>query len=174
MCFLANIEASDWIAISSVIVALCALGISIWQGFLSRQHAHLSARPIIESNFNNHGSVGLEIYNAGLGPAVLTSFKAIYKQQEFDMFRGSELEKLVDLLVENRSDLPLMTFSFRIPSNHSAIAPGDVVKLLTITCDWDVIVQRMRRAFSQIELKITYQDIYGKTFDCHHVSGVNA
>ena len=171
---LADLKASDWIAISSVVVALCALGISIWQGFLSRQHAHLSARPIIESNFNNHGEVGVEIFNAGLGPAVLTSFQAIYKEQEFDMFRGSEVERLAELLIDNRADLPLMKFNFRIPTNHSAIAPGDTVKLLNVACEWDVVVQRMRRAFTQIELKITYQDIYGKSFTCHHISGANA
>lgn len=174
MRFFAGLDASDWIAASSVVVALCALGISIWQGFLSRQHSHLSARPIIESNFNNHGEVGLEIYNAGLGPAVLTSFKALYKQQEFDMFRGSELERLVDLLIETRSDLPLIKCSFRVPSIRSTIAPGDTVKIVKVTCDWDVVIQRIRHVFSQIELKISYKDIYGKTFSCHHKSGINA
>lgn len=174
MKFLASLQPSDWIAISSVVVALCALGISIWQGILARHHSHLSAKPIIESNFNPSGEIGLEIYNAGLGPALLTKFTAIYQQEEFDMFRGTEHKRLLDSVVANKNFLSVMSINYRVPSENSVLAPGEVVKIMSVTSDWENALEGLRSSFSGIELKLSFNDIYGKSFSCHHKSGINA
>ena len=50
----------DPVATSSIIISICALFISIWQGFVSRQHNVLSFRavPFINFQSENDGKVG--------------------------------------------------------------------------------------------------------------------
>ena len=172
--FLALMQPSDWIAISSVVVAICAFVISVWQGFLARRHAHLSARPIMESNFNSGSEAGLEIYNAGLGPALLTNFTAIYQGTHFDLFRGSEHERLLHALITNKSFFPVLSINSRVPSQYSAIAPSEVVRVLSVTSGYESTLDGIRSSFSEIKLNISYKDIYGKRFICHHKSGINS
>jgi len=64
------------IAVASTFIALCALGISVWTGFLTRQHNRLSVMPKLEiyKNFDDEWS-GLYISNLGFGPAKLVEFK---------------------------------------------------------------------------------------------------
>ncbi|SEA68158.1 hypothetical protein SAMN04488051_10589 [Alkalimonas amylolytica] len=58
-------------ALSSMLVAVCALVISIWQSYSIQQHNKLSLRPYLEahSNLDEDGSWDLYIHNQGMGPA---------------------------------------------------------------------------------------------------------
>ena len=58
-------------ALCSMLVALCALLISIWQGYSMQQHNQLSLRPYLETELNTKldGRWELFINNNGLGPA---------------------------------------------------------------------------------------------------------
>lgn len=63
-----------WIEGAAVVIALCALGVSIWQGWVTRQHARLSVQPYLSirkkiNEERKHGA--LEIINSGLGTATI-------------------------------------------------------------------------------------------------------
>ncbi|EJI87042.1 MAG: hypothetical protein PHE38_07785 [Alishewanella agri] len=66
-------------ALSSMLVAVLALAISIWQSYNIQQHNKLSLRPYLEAEFNTTLEDGWELYinNQGLGPAQVTDVKYI-------------------------------------------------------------------------------------------------
>lgn len=60
----------------SIAVAGCALGLSVWQGYIQRVHNHVSVEPRInayfQSNEGNH-THGLYLINNGMGPGYVES-----------------------------------------------------------------------------------------------------
>jgi len=64
------------IAFSAMLIALCAVIISIYEGYSNRKHARLSVRPLvtISGAVNENGS-GWKLGNAGLGPALVRWFE---------------------------------------------------------------------------------------------------
>lgn len=63
--------------ISSAIIALCALGYTVWQGKQAQKHNKSSFRPRLVSWSNQDSSKGIyvvDIINNGLGPALIESF----------------------------------------------------------------------------------------------------
>lgn len=62
--------------IATVAIALCALLLSIWQGYLQRQHDHVSLEPRINAYFKIDGRTdqwGIYVFNNGMGPAYIES-----------------------------------------------------------------------------------------------------
>jgi hypothetical protein len=66
----------DVVAYGAAVVALAALGVSVWQGILTRDHNRLSVLPVLfaysDFTLGAEGS-GLFIANRGGGPAILNS-----------------------------------------------------------------------------------------------------
>lgn len=62
-----------------MLVAVCALMISIWQSYSIQQHNKLSLRPYLEAEINFSPEDGWDLYinNQGLGPAQVTDVKYI-------------------------------------------------------------------------------------------------
>jgi hypothetical protein len=69
-------QASDCIALSSVEIALCALGISVWQGYVAREHNELSILPLlhVDKEAREGNDIELVVINHGLGPAIIIDF----------------------------------------------------------------------------------------------------
>ena len=93
------------IEICTVVIALCALFLSIWQGYTTRQHNKLSVTPrlaiwVLEDEIANKLLIRLE--NNGVGPAIINSIEIIIDDEiiiEIDdtNFEASE-SKILDLL----------------------------------------------------------------------------
>ena len=66
-----------------IFISMCALGLTIWQGYLTRKHNKLSVKPIIDSMQDSHGSsFKLSIENHGLGVALVSDIKYFLKETE--------------------------------------------------------------------------------------------
>ena len=76
-------DISDYISLSSAIIALSAMGIAVWQGYLARKHNILSVTPNLQINTNSVDGILLSLLNNGLGPAVIESFKIICGEKEY-------------------------------------------------------------------------------------------
>ena len=64
--------------ISSAVIALCALGLTIWQACITRRHNKLSVRPHLttwtHSDRANH-LYAVDLLNNGIGPAFIQTFQ---------------------------------------------------------------------------------------------------
>lgn len=85
-----RISWEKWTAISTILMALCALGTSFWQGYTLKQHNKLSVRPMLqfEANFqrNSDNKIFYEVLvnNNGLGPAEVIEAKFILNGHIYD------------------------------------------------------------------------------------------
>lgn len=85
-----NISWEKYTALSSMLVAACALMISLWQGYSMQQHNKLSLRPYLETelNYNEDGSWDLYINNNGVGPAEVTEVRWFADGEEYGDHRS--------------------------------------------------------------------------------------
>lgn len=61
---------------ASLTIAVAAVAIAVWSGYLTRRHNRLSVAPRLRINHRFRGvagGYGVRIVNAGLGPAIVTS-----------------------------------------------------------------------------------------------------
>ncbi len=85
-----RISWEKWTAISTILMAICALGTSFWQGYTLKQHNKLSVRPMLqfEANFqpNSDNKISYEVLvnNNGLGPAEVIKAQFILNGQTYD------------------------------------------------------------------------------------------
>ncbi|MDH1071594.1 hypothetical protein N5C93_01985 [Pseudomonas nitroreducens] len=66
--------------IATVAIALCALLLSIWQGYLQRQHDHVSLEPRVNAYFKTDARTdqwGIYVFNNGMGPAYIESLDVL-------------------------------------------------------------------------------------------------
>jgi hypothetical protein len=80
-------DASISIALASAVVALCALGVTFWQGYLMRQHNKISVRPKLTATENYEDTdkaraISFELINSGFGPAIIKDFILVYDGEE--------------------------------------------------------------------------------------------
>lgn len=102
-------NANDWsviTGISGAVIALCALGLSIWQGCLARRHNRLSFRPHLTTWTCSDAEKGfymVELINHGIGPAVIEDF-SVKVDGRLVPGNGSErLEKALKIVLPNLS-----------------------------------------------------------------------
>jgi hypothetical protein len=98
-------HASSLIAVLSPIVALCALGVSIWQFRTNRKHYELSSQPLLDVVVR-HGSdrgVGIHLINHGLGPAIIRSARLTAGTKHYNLLSTSELQQLAGDIAETIS-----------------------------------------------------------------------
>jgi hypothetical protein len=86
-----------WATISAIrartmIIAVCALGTSLWQGYTIQKHNRLMVQPILDEEVNTDANGGWDSYvlNSGLGPAKV--LRADYRVD------GKAVESLGDAL----------------------------------------------------------------------------
>ena len=70
----------DWqivIGIASIVIASCAVIVSVWHGWVTRKHNKLSCKPHLTTwNYSaeKEGCYAVELMNNGLGPALIKEF----------------------------------------------------------------------------------------------------
>jgi hypothetical protein len=91
---------TEIIAISSVVIAVCALGISIWQGYIARQHNKLSVVPILHVDLDTTEGKDIEIVsvNNGVGPAIITHFTVYCDDVAYDFPDTTKYREIVQKL----------------------------------------------------------------------------
>src|SRR5712672_755633 len=79
----------------AAIIALCALGLTVYQAGIARRHNRLSVRPSLTSF--THRAVGhdarfaVTLENNGLGPAVIDSFEVTLGGQPLNVHNRDEV-----------------------------------------------------------------------------------
>lgn len=86
----------------TVVVAVAAIALSVWEGYENRRHNRLSVLPQLENRTSTHREAPDTLYtlryalaNTGLGPAFLTNI-LIFREGEL-IFDGAESRSYTDL-----------------------------------------------------------------------------
>ena len=97
-------EELSWAAIgglSSAVIALCALGFTIWQGVVARRHNKLSVTPHLTTwnhSDQNKKLYSIELLNNGIGPALIKSFAIQVDRQTINGEGTEPIEKALKIL----------------------------------------------------------------------------
>lgn len=143
-------------AISTVIVAMVAVGVSVWQGFVARRHNRLSVTPTIR--FDTYLDTSkLLLINTGVGPAIIEKM-------------------IVTVDGKNVEEYELLHAAFRRlgiqgadwityqPDRREAMAVGEKIVLFERP-EIDVeFQQRINEALRRLEIHIFYESIYKDSF----------
>jgi hypothetical protein len=78
-------EASDYIAIASVLIALLIFGFTVLQCMQTRKHNQLSVKPFLDFLWvdNHKKGIKFEISNLGVGPAFLSKVDFLWMVKNF-------------------------------------------------------------------------------------------
>lgn len=139
----------NWISLSAVFIALCALFLSIYEGYSNRKHNQISVKPLIllDSGKNETGS-GFRIRNSGLGPALIKWFSV-----EIDGKLMPHWKAFIEEL-----GLPLSgDYSYMNPSEKSILLPGEKENLFWAMGAKDSALRKIKR---KIIIKICYCSLY--------------
>jgi len=156
---------SDYIAIASAIVALCALGTSLWQGYVTRTHNVLSVRPYLDLLISQKRGepFGIEIQNNGTGPAILISIIAIVNGKSYDLSHEQPLIDLTSILVCKKLTYDATRFAHEA---RSVFPPTSIIPLLTITptSGEDQFWNHINRTCKSLRIELRYRCIYGRSY----------
>jgi hypothetical protein len=159
----------DSIALASAIVALCALVTSIWQGLVTRRHARLSARPIIEAEAHSHKNPGIMISNIGLGPAKIIKLAVVLGGDHFNLLTDGGHQNLTEALVSEDQDR--QSVHHYVPRIGTTLGAGEKVLLLSIpaAAEKPTLSAEIAGKFRAMALHVEYESIYEERIAVTHV-----
>ncbi|MGB7814820.1 MAG: hypothetical protein WBL28_00545 [Methylotenera sp.] len=89
---------------SSSVIAICALALTIWQAYITRQHNKLSVAPYLTTWSHadvDNGFYSIEIMNNGIGPALIKTFLVYIDGVEIKGQESETVEKATAILFGN-------------------------------------------------------------------------
>jgi len=134
------------------LVAIAALAISIWQGWLMRQHNILSVRPVLDF-VRKADPAALVLQNGGLGPALLYELKVGTRNIPLQVASDAGWEDVC-------KDLGIVQNGYfqYVVQDCTVISPGDQITLLRAP---GVPDSELSEALRAIHAEASYKCIYG-------------
>ncbi|MDX3773388.1 hypothetical protein QE250_04605 [Chromatiaceae bacterium AAb-1] len=150
-----SINWEKYTALCSMLVAACALIISIWQSYSIQQHNKLSLRPYLETEFNLDldGSWELYLHNNGMGPAQVTALHyrvdgvSYHSREDFLVALGEEPDCYARGNIGRFYKVDDRQVAFRAlqPACHKT-------------------VEDLNTMLSRIQIVVEYQSLYGELY----------
>lgn len=151
-----NVNWEKYTALSSMLIAVCALVISIWQSYSMQQHNKLSLRPYLEMAFEydrREGRWGLYIYNQGMGPAQVTT---------------------VEYKVDGKSYPNIVAFLMALGEDPDCYTRGNISRFYKVE-DRQVVLRTQNEScfkeeqafsamFDRLQIILNYQSLYGESY----------
>jgi len=162
-----GLSSSDWIAISSALIALIALCYSFYQGYLQRRHNELSSKPMLELAVANNTTI-LSIRNEGYGPAIVTEFTALIHGEAVDLMTDSGLHQFLDAAAVGVTEEFEYVRQLFLPG--TVFGPGKEIVVVAIKTELSrESKSSLLHTLHSIPLSIKYKCIY----DIEHTSTCN-
>ena len=134
----------DSLALAGLVVALCAMVATVWQGAIARKHNRLSVRPVL-TLYRREADGIISVRNNGSGPAIVVSYELYSKAKRLS------LESL-DGVFPTITDVPELTPGV-------AIAVGESVELIKAVT---VLEASHVQPMQELRFRIVYESIYGE------------
>lgn len=166
---LADMETQlSWEAIagfSTAVIAMCALGLTLWQANIARHHNKLSVKPHLttwgRTDYENH-VYSVELLNNGIGPAFIESFEIFVDGKLITGERHEPIEKALKIIFPH----------YKLKQECSFVAKGysmsvnERVCLISLQFSGDTLPRQEEfdHAINRVKLLIHYKSIYDEFF----------
>ncbi|MGD8779550.1 MAG: hypothetical protein PVH88_11390 [Ignavibacteria bacterium] len=153
------------ISISAVFISLCAFGVAIWQGFITRTHNKLSVRPLLNfsTRFTEDEFV-LKLENQGIGPAIISTFDIKFSSSKI----GNNPHEIAVKLCEEL-DIIHLGCSINFPSKNHVLSAGDEYEIFKTSGfnNDNNVKERIYNDMLLLEIKIEYMSMYNEKFSVY-------
>ena len=155
-----SIHWEKWTAVGTVVMAVCALITSLWQGYTLQQHNKLSLRPYLEfeANFqrmpDKRISFELLVNNNGIGPAEVT---------QMNIWLGGE----------QISSTHRIWPTLKVAAPPDCLGAGNVARFYKVD-DQQMVIRADEKCLltdaeyqklqQQLRIELTYQSLYGDSY----------
>lgn len=162
-----GLQASDITAIAGIVVAVCALGVSLWQTRKSHLHTLVNVKPVLDlpsatDNLLDSDEVEFSFYlsNNGLGPAKIRVYKYFIDDTAVNFDSLPPFENEVKFVLEQLNPPPSMVNTAASHKEGAIIKAGTESCLLKIKTKSEHSV-RLRKELDRISMYIEYEDFFG-------------
>lgn len=166
------VKSSFVVSLVGVFIAICALCLSIYQGYLQKINYEVSVQPyitIVPTIDRAKNEYGYYIYNAGAGRGYIEKIQYYINDK---VIHADNLSSLV--LIVHHFGLNEKCFAYGNPRKGDAVSLDEMNTLLTISAGAYTLPecaqtiqdfhQHMNKTPSDISFKIWYKSIYNITF----------
>lgn len=150
----------------ALIASILAVIFSWQQNSITKEHNRQSVKPILQLTPMAEGDGkrnGLFLSNVGLGPAIIKKFEVSTKNNNVSGFESDKWDSIL-----TAANVKADCFATAWPTNNATVQVDGEVPLLSITNsdNHDKCLPEMIGLVGgdEIQVKITYQSIYGDTF----------
>lgn len=152
----------------ALIVAVCALALTIYQAYLTRRHNRLSVRPLLDRAMQKDRkaegiTISFFVRNSGAGPAVIKQRSVYLDKAAFGDMDNECVEKVLQQCFGDPSRFEIRSTSF--PGIGTALLPGQQIRLAEIhfpSTIWCNNEQEIMRRFDRIGYLIRYESLYNE------------
>ena len=153
----------ETVAISSAVIALCALIFSFWQAKITRDHNKISVKPHLTTwNTIGHenGSYAVHVLNNGIGPALIKKFEIRVDDKVISGEGTKPIEKALKILFPNQ---PYQSHNSHMGNNFALGAKENCrVTSIQFKEGFNMNPEQVEHAFNRADLIIEYESFYGK------------
>jgi hypothetical protein len=158
------VDAATIVAGVSVVIALAALGVSVWEGVENRRHSRLSVRPLlrIDCMGMRQPPISITLINSGVGPAIVKSFEVRVDGKPVD---SSNLHPMDEALI--KVGLTAEKYIYFTPWLDEAISPGERLEILKFPNAEIPLAtaNHIRAVLPRLRVHVRYCSIYEQHFD---------
>ena len=144
--------------ICTMIIACCALILTVWQGHLVRRHGKLAIIPALSTwTHSTPDSMTFELSNKGHGTARIESF---------DFYRNSKIVTPEELMsdVLNLINYPAGNVRLGGMQRNTFLEKGETICILKITMNSQQNSNFFNEILNRFDLKVRYTSLHGETF----------
>ena len=162
---------SDIIALSSAVIAICALFATAWQAWLAYQHNRLSVRPLLVWHIARKNSlvcpgIAFTVRNLGLGPAVIRERYFTKDNQRFLRPDGQtdEVQAFVTHVLGAKIQYQLKQFG--LPGKDGAIPSQGEILIAELEFP-DLRSSNLELVFQMagdVAFNLNYESMYGEKY----------
>jgi hypothetical protein len=160
-----NIEWQIVAGISTLIIALCALCVSIWQVRQGIKHNRLQVRPHLDTWTETNPQAGhyaVMLMNNGLGPAIIENFSIRIDGNDITGIGSEPIEKGLKILFPDKTYTSHQSFVAR----GYCMAEKEKCQLVIIQFQTPLpSAEYVTHAFNRSEVKIVYKSLYEEEFE---------
>jgi hypothetical protein len=139
------------VAVSAVLIGVCALFVSIVQTNLQRKQSYAAAWPYLEIDTDMlDNQFYFRVTNKGVGPAIVKQTQLTYKEKKYDSIVKLAKE------IAGKQDTFMPHYWDRL--DKRVIAPQEEIDYLLLTDSADA--ERFRLELPNVKLRIAYASVY--------------
>lgn len=153
------------VAICAAFIALCALGISVWQGIETRRHNKLSVSPYLSIRVvisKQAPYMGIQIDNNGVGPAVIKKCIVFIDGEPTQVDSYESWEK-----AGNAARIFDKKVSFLTLPQGTVLKEGQSIPFIAYPKEnqTEESIKIFQERLSHLRVKIIYESIYKEEFE---------